>query len=40
VLKLFNLKTKYGWSDKSFTSVLELKDTLSEGNLSLRQILP
>ncbi|KAK1417966.1 hypothetical protein QVD17_27102 [Tagetes erecta] len=33
VLKLFNLKAKYGWSDKSFTNLLEvLNDMLPEGN--------
>jgi hypothetical protein len=33
VLKLFNLKAKHGWSDISFTSLLELlKDMLPEGN--------
>ncbi|CAM8944407.1 unnamed protein product [Rhodiola kirilowii] len=32
-LKLFNLKAKNGWSDKSFTEVLTLvKDMLPEGN--------
>lgn len=33
VLKLFNLKVKSGWTDKSFTKLFELlKDMLSEGN--------
>ncbi|CAH9081963.1 unnamed protein product, partial [Cuscuta epithymum] len=33
VLRLFNLKAKNGWSDKSFTELLELlKDMLPEGN--------
>jgi hypothetical protein len=33
VFKLYNLKVKNGWSDKSFTSLLELlKDILPENN--------
>jgi hypothetical protein len=33
VFKLYNLKAKNGWSDKSFTSLLELlKDILPENN--------
>ena len=33
MLKLFNLKARHGWTDKSFTELLELlKDMLPEGN--------
>ena len=34
VLKLFNLKAKNGWTDKSFTELLELlTEMLPEGNV-------
>nr|KYP44353.1 hypothetical protein KK1_034130 [Cajanus cajan]KYP44377.1 hypothetical protein KK1_034160 [Cajanus cajan] len=33
ILRLFNLKARNGWSDKSFTELLELlKEMLPEGN--------
>ena len=33
VLRLFNLKARHGWTDKSFTELLELlKEMLPEGN--------